>query len=160
MLGGLVSWVITGLLRATSSLAPRGTVHSARPTTDRCSTAPAEAAAPTLHVWRPDGSMSTGIVNGRTGAAGACRDGDVTGYAEASRTLPAVAHAVAVQGQGLLEPGRYVLKWQLPMPRPDLQHVPRGHRRARCTWIPCFGRRVTSPHGSTGGPGTSCMRHV
>src|SRR5262249_40928427 len=28
--------------------------------------------------------------------------------------------------------------------------VPCDHRRARCTGMPCFGRRVTSPHGSTG----------
>src|SRR6266700_3012503 len=69
MLGGLVSWVTTDLLRATGALAPRGTAHQERDTTDGCSTAPAEATAQTLHVWRPDGSMGTGIVNGRLGAA-------------------------------------------------------------------------------------------
>ena len=69
MLGGLVSWVMTDLLRATGALAPRGTAHRERDTTDGCSTAPAEAAAQTLHMWRPDGSMGTGIVNGRPGAA-------------------------------------------------------------------------------------------
>jgi hypothetical protein len=69
MLGGLVSWVTTDLLRVTGALAQRGTAHQERDTTDGCSTAPAEAAAQTLHVWRPDGSMGTGIVNGRLGAA-------------------------------------------------------------------------------------------
>src|SRR5262252_5507720 len=69
MLGGLVSWVTTDLLRAMGALAQRDTAHQERDTTDGCSTAPAEAAAQTLHVWRPDGSMGTGIVNGRLGAA-------------------------------------------------------------------------------------------
>src|SRR5262245_29346904 len=45
---------------STDALAPRGSVHQARSTT---------------HLWRPDGSMGMGIVNGRTGAAGACGDG-------------------------------------------------------------------------------------
>ena len=54
MLGGLVSWVTTGLLGSMGALAPRGTVHQERSTT---------------RLWRPDGSMGTGIVNGRTGAA-------------------------------------------------------------------------------------------
>src|SRR3989442_7587507 len=69
MLGGLVSWATTGLLRSTVPLAHRGTVHQERSTTDGCSTATAEAAAQTLRLWRPDGSMGPGIVNGRTGAA-------------------------------------------------------------------------------------------
>src|SRR5256885_5640742 len=69
MLGGLVSWVTTGLLCTTGSLAPRGTGHQAKPTTDGCSTAPAAAAAQTLRVWRPDGSMDTSVVNGHRGAA-------------------------------------------------------------------------------------------
>src|SRR4029450_11816964 len=69
MLGGLVSWVTTGLLRATGSLAPRGTVHQARPTTDGCSTAPAEAPAPALRVWRPDGSRGPAIFKGHPGTA-------------------------------------------------------------------------------------------
>ena len=67
---GLVSWVTTGLLGSMGSPAPRGTVHQARDTTDGCSTAPAEAAAQTLRLHRPDGSMGTGIVNGRSAAWG------------------------------------------------------------------------------------------
>src|SRR5215471_15365300 len=68
MLGGLVSWVTTGLLGSMGSPVPRGTVHQARDTTDRCDTAPAEAAGQILRLWCPDSSMGTGLVNGRTGA--------------------------------------------------------------------------------------------
>jgi hypothetical protein len=63
MLGGLGSWVTTGLLGSMGALAPRGAGPQERSTT---------------RLWRPDGSMGTGIVNGRTGAAwGVC--GDVGG---------------------------------------------------------------------------------
>src|SRR5438067_2490150 len=69
MLGGLVSWVTTSLLRSTGSLVPRGTVHQERDTTDECDTTPSETTAQTLRLRRPDGSMGIGIVNGRPGAA-------------------------------------------------------------------------------------------
>jgi hypothetical protein len=80
------------------SLAPRGTVHQARDTTDGCDTAPSEAAAQTLCLWRPDSSMGTGIVNGRPGAVWGVWGVGVSAHVEASRTHPAVAHAVAVRG--------------------------------------------------------------
>jgi hypothetical protein len=60
MLGGVVSGVTTGLLGSMGALVLRGTVPQARVTT---------------HLWRPDGSMGMGIVNGRMGAAGAGGDG-------------------------------------------------------------------------------------
>src|SRR5262252_5237282 len=76
MLGGFVSWVTTGLLRSTGSLAQRGTGYQGRDTTDGCSIALAEAVEPTLRVWRPDSSMGTGIVNEHPGAAcGVCGRG-------------------------------------------------------------------------------------
>src|SRR6266702_8776889 len=48
---------------STDALAPRGSVHQVRPTIDGCSTAPVEAAAQMLRLWRPDSSMGPGIVN-------------------------------------------------------------------------------------------------
>ena len=66
---GPVEYCMNRLLRSTGSLAQRGTVHQDRDTTDGCDTATSEAAAQTLRLRRPDGSMGTGIVNGRPGAA-------------------------------------------------------------------------------------------
>src|SRR5262249_23732755 len=152
-------------------------------------TAPAEAAGQTLRLWSPDSSMGTGLVNGAGALCGACGNVGVAAPVEASRTRPAVAHAVAVRGEGLLEHGRHGLKWtcahahyqaraahhrrridvpgtgfrcdtrarDAPVVAADAsarsQDTPRGHRRARRTWMPCLGRSVTSPQGSTGGPG-------
>src|SRR6266699_2408001 len=107
MLGGLVSWVTTGLLGSMGLLAPRGTVHQERSTTDGCSTATAEAAAQTLRLcalmvaWAP--ALSMDALAPRV----ACGDVGVSGHVEASRTRPAVSHAVAVSGEGRLEPCRH-----------------------------------------------------
>src|SRR2546430_4518700 len=191
MLGGLVSWVTTGLLRATGSLVPRATVHQERDTTDGCSTAPAEATAQTLRPWCSDGSMGTSIVNGHPGAAcgvwgRGCRwayEGR-RGHAPLWHTrwrceVRVSASTVAMVLQwtcahahnqararhataGRIDMTGTVFQWTrtraAASARP--QNTPRGHRRARCTGMPCLGRRVTNPQGSTGGPGTSCMRHI
>src|SRR5215470_9884999 len=88
MLGGFVSGVTTGLL-LDGSLVHRVTLPQKRDTPDGCDTAPAEAAAQTLRLRCPDGSMDIGIVNGRPGAARACGDGSVAGHAQRSRPFPA-----------------------------------------------------------------------
>src|SRR5712691_7222399 len=100
MLGGPVSWGTTGLLRSTArwcSVArctrrgtPRTgvTPHRQRPQRRPC------ACVALMVAWAPALSMD---------ARAPCGDVGVAGHAEASRTLPALAHAVAVRGQGLLE---------------------------------------------------------
>ena len=88
MLGGLVSWVTTDLLRATGSLAPRGTVHQARSITDGCSTAPAEAAAQTLGVGALIVAWALVLSMDARAPRGACGDVGVAGHAKASRPSP------------------------------------------------------------------------
>src|SRR6266446_5023946 len=68
----------------------------------RCTrSGPPRACGALMVAWAPALSMDA------RAPRGACGDVGGSGHAEASRTCPAVAHAVAVRGQGLLEHGRH-----------------------------------------------------
>src|SRR5438132_12958283 len=110
MLGGLGSWVTTGLLGSIGSLAPRGTgdqdrstltgapPHRQRPQRRSC------ARVTLIVAWARALSMDARALRV------ACGDGGVVGHAKASRTRPAGAHARAVRGRELLEQSRHSLK--------------------------------------------------
>ena len=96
MLGGFVSCVTTGLLRATGLLAQHGTAHQDMDTTDECSTATAEAAKQTLRLCRLMVAWAPVLSMDALAQRVVCVDAGISGHAEASRTQPAVSHAVVV----------------------------------------------------------------
>src|SRR6266571_2641446 len=79
---------------------------------------------------------------------GACGDVGVSGHAEASRTLPALAHAVAVRGQGLLEHWRHVPEADVitrTRPGASAARHRRPHRDVTGTVFRCDTRASDAP---------------